>query len=275
MEGGVYPIVLGITEKNEPTLYRAALTPRAPEDNRALFQNVVVDADGHIDVDDKSLTANTRVSVPMEYIEGSKESGEAGPPNNIFFITKDVGGFLPPIAKLTHEQSMYWFLMGPTSNTAAQTGEPGATFSPFFGGPFMSRHPAVYMELLGDAIQTHQPDIWLVNTGFTGGSEAGDGTRIGIPETKAMVGAALRGEFDDVEFREDERFHIMVPKEVPGSKTATDLLVPRDTWEDPAEYDRQADAFAAQFLSHFQAKYAGDPSLADFEQFSPAPLESE
>ena len=273
MEGGVYPIVLGISPETEPALFGAAFTPRPPAENRALFQNVVVGEDGHVDVHDKSLTANTRVSVPMEYIPGSKESGEGGPPESIFFITKDVGGVLPPIARLTPESSMFWFLMGPTSTTAAEIGgQPGATFSRFFGSPFMSRHPAVYMEQLGNVIEAYQPKVWLVNSGFTGGPEGAGGQRIGIPETKAMVGAAMSGELDDAEFREDERFKIMVPWSIPGSESASNLLVPRHTWQNPAEYDRRADAFAKKFLDHFQAQYAGDPALAGFEQFSPAPL---
>jgi phosphoenolpyruvate carboxykinase (ATP) len=274
MEGGVYPIILGISAGTEPALFGAAFTPRPPAENRAIFQNVVVGEDGHVHVDDASLTANTRVSVPMEYIPGSKESGEAGPPQNIFFITKDVGGTLPPIARLTPESSMFWFLMGPTSTTAAEVGgHPGATFSRFFGSPFMSRHPSVYMEQLGGIIEAYQPKVWLVNTGFTGGPEGAGGERIGIPETKAMVGAALSGELDEVAFREDPRFKIMVPESIPGSETASDLLVARDTWKDKDEYDRRANAFAAKFLEHFQAKYAGDPALAEFEQFSPTPLE--
>lgn len=273
MENGVYPIVLGISAKTEPALHSAAFTPRPPAANRAIFQNVVVGESGEVEVDNASLTANTRVSVPMEYIPGSKESGYAGPPKNIFFITKDVGGVLPPIARLDAKQAMFWFLMGPTSTTAAEIGgQPGATFSRFFGSPFMSRHPLVYMDLLADTIDAHNPDVWLVNTGFTGGPEGAGGQRIGIPETKAMVGAALSGELGKIAFRHDERFNILVPESIPGSKTASELLVARDTWQDGAEYDARADAFAQLFLDYFRKKYAGDPKLADLQRFSPAPL---
>jgi phosphoenolpyruvate carboxykinase (ATP) len=273
VEEGVYPKVIGISSETEPALVEAAFTDRPPEANRAFFQNVVLGKGGEVDVNDASLTENTRVSVPMEYLPNAQEAMEGGPPENIFFITMDVGGVLPPIARLSGEQALFWFLMGPTSKTTAEIGaKPGATFSPFFGGPFMPRHPAVYMQQLAKTLDAYEPTVWLVNTGFTGGPKGDGGQRISIPDTKAAVGAALNGDLDRVAFTEDERFKIWVPDEIPGSKSASALLEARDTWQDPAKYDAFANNFAQLFLDHFRANYGDDPDLAAFERFSPAPL---
>ena len=275
MENGVYPKVIGISEATEPALFAAAFTERLPQENRAFFQNVVVGEDGAVDVDDAKHTQNTRVSVPMEYLPIAQEEMEGGPPQNIFFITMDVGGVLPPIARLDDQEAMLWFLMGPTSQTSAVVGaKPGATFSPFFGGPFMSQHPSVYMEQLAKTLDAHNPTVWLVNTGFTGGPKGEGGQRISIPDTKAAVGAALNGDLDPgkVTFTRDERFRLWVPDTIPGSESASALLVPRDTWEDPARYDEFADEFARLFQAHFDGTYGNDPKLASIRPYSPAPL---
>jgi phosphoenolpyruvate carboxykinase (ATP) len=275
LENGVYPIVLGVGEDTEPILFNASFTDRPPQENRAIFQNTVVGPDGKVDIDSSHYTENTRVSVPMDYIRGAKESktGEK-PPDNIFFITKDVGGVLPPMARLEAKQAMFWFLMGPTSTTSAEVGgKVGATFSRFFGAPFMSAHPEIYMKKLDELIDKHAPSVWLINTGYTGGPKDAGGQRISIPDTKAMVGAALSGNLDIAsQERFDERFKLWVPTEISGSASATALLNPRETWQDPAEYDTRADEFAKLFMDFFKRTYADDPKLAPFEEHSPQPL---
>jgi phosphoenolpyruvate carboxykinase (ATP) len=193
-----------------------------------------------LDFNDASLTENTRAAYPLAFIENAVIPSVGGHPKNVFFLTCDAFGVLPPIARLTHEQAMEQFLLGYTAKVAGtETGitEPQATFSTCFGAPFLPLQPKVYANLLGDRLRRHKTQVWLVNTGWTGGPY-GVGSRISIPYTRAMVRAALRGDLDSVEYRLDPVFGLQVPKLCPG--VPDKVLDPRETWQNKQAYDEQA-----------------------------------
>lgn len=193
-----------------------------------------------LDFDDASLTENTRAAYPLSFIENAVIPSIAGHPNNVFFLTADAFGVLPPIARLTEEQAMEQFLLGYTAKVAGtETGitEPQATFSTCFGAPFLPLKPKVYANLLGDRLRKHRAQVWLVNTGWTGGPY-GVGRRISIPYTRAMIHAAMNGDLNDVEYRLDPVFGLQVPKVCPG--VPSEILDPRQTWQDKEAYDIQA-----------------------------------
>jgi phosphoenolpyruvate carboxykinase (ATP) len=176
----------------------------------------------------------------------------AGHPNHIFMLTADAFGVLPPISKLTPEQAKYHFISGYTAKVAGTergVKEPVATFSTCFGAPFMPLHPSVYADLLGEKIDQHGAAVWLVNTGWTGGPY-GVGERFKIAHSRAVIRAAIRGDLDDVEYRQDPNFGFMVPTECPG--IPTELLDPRSTWADGAEYDVKAKELAHLFVENFK-----------------------
>jgi len=175
-------------------------------------------------------------------------------PRNIIMLTADAFGILPPIAKLTPDQAMYHFLSGYTARVAGTeigVTEPDATFSTCFGAPFMPRHPSVYGNLLKERIAKGNVDVWLVNTGWTGGSATAGGSRMPIKVTRALLNAALDGSLKSAEFRTDPNFGFAVPVAVPGVDSK--LLNPRDTWADPAEYDARAKALVGMFIANFAA----------------------
>ena len=179
-------------------------------------------------------------------------SGCAGHPQNVIFLTADAFGVLPPISHLSPEQAMYFFLSGYTAKVAGtERGikEPQATFSACFGEPFLPLHPSAYSEMLGERIRRHRPNVWLVNTGWTAGPY-GEGHRIAIPHTRAMVAAALEGTIDPAAGRPDPVFGVSVPRAVPG--IPDELLTPRDTWSDGAAFDRQAATLAGMFRENFK-----------------------
>jgi phosphoenolpyruvate carboxykinase (ATP) len=205
-----------------------------------------------LDLDSAALAENSRGAYPLSFIPNASTTGRAPQPKNVIMLTADAFGVLPPVAKLTPSQAMYHFLSGYTAKVAGTekgVTEPEATFSTCFGGPFMSRHPTDYGNLLRDLIAENKVDCWLVNTGWTGGAY-GTGSRMPIKATRALLAAALDGSLANVEFRTDPNFGFQVPVSVPGVDTK--ILNPRDTWADKAAYDAQAQKLVKMFIDNFQ-----------------------
>ncbi|MBB3611483.1 phosphoenolpyruvate carboxykinase [Rhizobium sp. BK602] len=244
-EGGCYAKTIRLSAEAEPEIY--ATTRRFG----TVLENVVLDEHGTPDLDDGSLTENTRSAYPLHFIPNASESGMTGHPETIIMLTADAFGVMPPIARLTPEQAMYHFLSGYTAKVAGtEKGvvEPEATFSTCFGAPFMPRHPTEYGNLLKELIARHDAGCWLVNTGWTGGAY-GTGRRMPIKATRALLAAALKGDLDDVEFRIDPNFGFAVPVAVEGVDSA--ILDPRSTWADGQAYDAQAAKLVQMFVSNF------------------------
>ncbi|MCI4662539.1 MAG: phosphoenolpyruvate carboxykinase [Neomegalonema sp.] len=245
-EGGCYAKTIKLSEKSEPEIY--ATTKMFG----SVLENVVMDEETReIDFDDASKTQNTRVAYPLHYIPNASETAMAGIPKNIFMLTYDAFGVLPPIARLTPAQAMYHFLSGFTSKVAGTekgVTEPEPTFSTCFGAPFMPRRPEVYGALLRDKIAQHGSTCWLVSTGLTGGAY-GTGSRMPIRTTRTLLTAALDGSLNAVEFRKDPNFGFEVPVAVEG--VADQILDPRRTWEDPAAYDETAAKLVKMFAENF------------------------
>jgi phosphoenolpyruvate carboxykinase (ATP) len=250
-EGGCYAKVIRLSEEAEPEIYA---TTRM---FGTILENVVMNmGDRSLDLDDDSLTENTRASYELHAIPNASPSGRAGQPRNIVMLTADAFGVLPPIARLTPDQAMYHFLSGYTAKVAGtERGlkEPQATFSPCFGGPFMPRHPSVYGRMLADMMQAHGADCWLVNTGWSGGGY-GVGERMAIRHTRALLAAALDGRLRDIPTRPDANFGIGVPEICPG--VPTEALNPRGTWADGAAYDAAAQRLTRLFADNF-TKFEG------------------
>ncbi len=245
-EGGCYAKVIRLSEEGEPEIYNT--TRRFG----TILENVVVDAeDRRIDLDDATHTENTRASYPISHIPNASRDGMCGHPKNIFFLTADAFGVLPPISKLTPDQAQYHFIAGYTAKIAGTekgVTEPQATFSACFGAPFMVHHPSVYAEMLAERIEEHNANVWLVNTGWTGGPY-GVGHRMKLSYTRAMVRAALNGELDDVPTKDDPVFGVAVPEHVPG--VPDEVLQPRETWSNKESYDKQAAKLAKLFQENF------------------------
>ena len=246
-EGGCYAKVINLSAEAEPEIYQT--TRRFG----TILENVGIDTDlRRLDLDDATLTENTRAAYPISHIPNATREGTGGHPKDVIFLTADAFGVLPPISRLTPEQTMYHFISGYTAKVAGtERGitEPQATFSACFGAPFMVQHPNVYAELLGEKIAKHNARCWLVNTGWTGGPH-GEGHRISIRYTRAMINAALNGELDAVEYTPDPVFGIQVPSSCPG--VPDEVLQPRGTWRDAQAYDRQAQQLAAMFVDNFK-----------------------
>jgi len=246
-EGGCYAKVINLSRKSEPEIYEC--TRRFG----TILENVAMDpATRSIDLDDSSITENTRASYPLQHIPNIVPEGYAGHPRNVVMLTADAFGVLPPIAKLTPEQAMYHFISGYTAKVAgteAGITEPTATFSACFGAPFMPRHPSAYAGLLAEKLRTHRADCWLVNTGWTGGPH-GVGSRMKISVTRALLNAALDGSLVGVQMDVDPYFGFQVPRSAPG--VASEVLNPRGTWTDPKAYDRQAAKLADMFIKNFE-----------------------
>jgi phosphoenolpyruvate carboxykinase (ATP) len=246
-EGGCYAKVIRLSKKNEPEIWDA--THRFG----AILENVAFDERTRaLDLDDQSKTENTRGSYPISFIDRTAPGGMAGHPKTIIMLTADAFGVLPPISKLSSAQAMYHFLSGYTAKVAGTergVTEPEATFSTCFGAPFMVHHPTVYAKLLGERIEKHAAECWLVNTGWFGGPY-GTGKRVAIPYTRAMVDGAIEGKLRDAEFRREPFFGLMVPAAVPG--VPNEALDPRAAWADTAAYDRQARKVAGLFFENFK-----------------------
>jgi phosphoenolpyruvate carboxykinase (ATP) len=251
-EGGCYAKMIRLSREAEPQIY--ATSRRFG----TVLENVVVDpVTRALDLDDGSLTENTRGAYPIEFIDNAVPSGLAGHPRNIVMLTADAYGVLPPIARLSAEGAMYHYLSGYTAKVAGTekgVTEPSATFSTCFGAPFLPLHPNVYAKGLGERIDEHQSRVWLVNTGWTGGP-FGEGSRMKIAYTRAMINAALAGALDAVAYRRHPVFNVDVPTSCPDVPAA--VLDPRGTWSDAAAYDAQAQKLAAMFVENFEA-FEGD-----------------
>ena len=247
-EGGCYAKVINLSAEAEPQIY--ATTGRFG----TILENVVVNsATGALDLDDASLTENTRGSYPIAFIDNAIPSGQAPHPDNIVMLTADAYGVLPPIARLTPDGAMYHFLSGYTAKVAGTekgVTEPKAAFSTCFGAPFLPLSPQVYAKMLGEKIARHKARVWLVNTGWTGGPY-GVGSRMKIAHTRAMIAAALNGELDSVTYQKHAAFNLEVPASCP--RVPASVLDPRQTWSDPAAYDVQAKKLAAMFVENFKA----------------------
>jgi phosphoenolpyruvate carboxykinase (ATP) len=255
-EGGCYAKVIRLSREGEPEIYET--TRRFG----TILENVAIDmATRHIDLNDDSLAENTRAAYPITHIPNITRAGRGGHPRNIIMLACDAFGVLPPIARLTSEQAMYHFLSGYTAKVAGtESGvtEPQATFSACFGAPFMALPPSVYAQLLGEKIARHNVAVWLVNTGWSGGPY-GQGQRVKLALTRAMVNAVLSGELHDSPTRPDPIFGLGVPLSCPGAPA--EVLDPRQTWSDPSAYDRKARELAAMFEANFKEN-AGDAPAA-------------
>ena len=252
-EGGCYAKTIRLSEKYEPIIWDAT------HQYGSVLENVIFDENSRtFDFDDGSITENTRVVYPIYLVSNYVEEGRGGHPTNIFFLTADAFGVLPPIAKLTKEQAMYYFLAGYTSKLAGtERGlgkEPQATFSACFGAPFLPLHPRVYAELLGQKIEKHNVNVWLLNTGWTSGP-FGVGERMYLPYTRAMVAAALSGELDSVAYETEPFFCLSVPTSCPN--VPAEILNPRTTWADKTAYDAQARGLIDRFEKGF-AEFKGE-----------------
>ncbi len=253
-EGGCYAKVIRLSAEAEPEIFKTTHT------FGTILENVVLDERGNLDLDDGSKTENTRAAYKLEQIANAHPEKRAGHPTSVIMLTADAFGILPPIARLTREQALYYFLSGFTSKLAGTeigVTEPQPTFSTCFGAPFLPQPPAVYAEMLGRKLDEHGAAVWLVNTGWTGGP-FGEGERMPIAATRALLHAALAGELDTVEYRTDALFGFEVPVEVPGVESK--LLDPRSTWGDPEAYDAKASRLAEMFRENFE-KF-DDPGLA-------------
>jgi phosphoenolpyruvate carboxykinase (ATP) len=255
-EGGCYAKVIRLSAEAEPEIF--ATTKRFG----TVLENVVINEHTReIDLNDFSLTENTRASYPIEQIPNAKLDGVGGHPRNIMMLTCDAFGVLPPVARLTPEQASYHFLSGYTAKVAGtERGmgkEPQATFSTCFGAPFLALPPTVYADLFAQKMRQHDTKVWLVNTGWSGGGY-GVGSRIKIAYSRAMVSAALEGKLDRVKYQKDPIFGLDVPAECPG--VPADILSPRGTWSDKSAYDQKARELVALFEKNF----------AQFEQAVPA-----
>jgi phosphoenolpyruvate carboxykinase (ATP) len=257
IEGGCYAKVIHLSAAAEPEIFRTTQT------FGTILENVVVDEQGVLDLDDDSKTENTRAAYKLEQIAHALPSKLAGHPSAVIMLTADAFGILPPIARLTRDQALFYFLSGFTAKLAGTeigVTEPQPTFSTCFGAPFLPQPPSVYARMLGEKLDRHDAAVWLVNTGWTGGP-FGEGTRMPIEATRALLRAALSGELARVELRTDELFGFEVPVEVPGVDAT--LLDPRSTWRDPAAYDAKARELAQMFRENFRSfEDAGDAVAA-------------
>jgi phosphoenolpyruvate carboxykinase (ATP) len=260
-EGGCYAKVINLDAKSEPEIFGAIR-------KNALLENVVFDENGKVDYEDGSKTENTRVSYPIEHIENHEPTLHAGHPQNIIFLTADAFGVLPPVSKLTKEQAMYYFLSGYTAKVAGtERGitEPVATFSACFGEAFLPLHPTVYGELLGKKIDGHNVNVYLVNTGWTGGVY-GVGHRMSIKDTRSCINAILDGSINSSEFTTTKTFRLHVPTTLGDLDPA--ILNPRNAWADKEEFDKTRDKLGQMFIDNYK-KYQGEDSKSDFSSAGP------
>ncbi len=253
-EGGCYAKVVNLSREAEPEIY--ATTGRFG----TILENVVVDPQARrVDFKDTRKTENTRASYPIDFIPNASTSGTAGHPSALVFLTADAFGVLPPVAKLSIDAAMYHFLSGYTAKVAGTergVTEPKATFSTCFGAPFMPRKAGVYADMLGQKLREHRAEVWLVNTGWSGGAY-GSGERMKLAHTRAMVQAALVGALAGVKTNLHPIFNLEVPTSCPG--VPDEVLEPRGTWDDPAAYDAQAAELAKMFRENFK-KFEGEVS---------------
>lgn len=252
-EGGCYAKTIDLSEEKEPEIYHA-IKPGALVENVTFFEGT-----NKIDFSSKAITENTRVSYPLSFISNALEPSIGKTPKNIFFLTADAYGILPPVSKLTPGQAMYQFISGYTAKVAgteAGVTEPKSTFSACFGAPFLPLHPGFYAEMLGKKMKEHEVNVWMINTGWSGGPY-GIGHRMKLPYTRAMITAALEGKLDQVEFEAHPVFGMLMPTSCPD--VPAEILNPRNTWADKDSYDSKAKALGAEFINNFK-KYASGVS---------------
>jgi phosphoenolpyruvate carboxykinase (ATP) len=250
-EGGCYAKCINLTEAQEPQIYRAIKFG-------ALLENVnFIEGTSEVDYSDGEKTENTRVSYPIGHIDNAVSPSRGRIPKNVFFLTADAFGVLPPISKLSPEQASFYFISGYTAKVAGtEEGvvEPQSAFSACFGAPFMPLHPGKYAEMLADRMKKNGANVWLINTGWSGGPY-GVGSRIKLRYTRAMITAALEGKLDSVTFEKHEILGLSMPKTCPD--VPTEILNPRNTWTDQAAYDNKANELAKKFVINFKKFEAG------------------
>ncbi len=252
LEGGCYAKTIRLAAEAEPEIWKAV------HSFGTILENVVVDEEGELDLDSDAKTENTRAAYKLEQIANALPTKQAGHPDAVVFLTADAFGVLPPIARLTRDQALFYFLSGFTAKLAGTeigVTEPQPTFSACFGAPFLPQPPEVYADLLGEKIDRHEPSLWLINTGWTGGP-FGEGHRMPIAATRSLLHAVLTDSLEHVEYREDATFGFRVPLTAPGVDES--LLDPRATWRDPEAYDRKARELATAFVGNF-AKFPDAP----------------
>ena len=261
-EGGCYAKCIDLSEEKEPDIFNAIK-------QGALLENIGFQGNSNIvDFSNTEITENTRVSYPIEHISNIAVPSVGKNPKNIFFLTADAFGVLPPISKLSKGQAMYHFISGYTAKVAgteAGINEPQTTFSACFGAPFMPLHPTKYAEMLGEKMKNSNVNVWLVNTGWSGG-EYGQGKRIKLKYTRSMISAALNGELEKVEFTKHSIFGIKMPESCSG--VPSEILSPRNTWTDENKYDKKANELAKAFIKNFE-KFA---NLANTEILESGPV---
>ena len=257
-EGGCYAKTIDLTREREPQIYDAIKFG-------AILENIGYESDGVTpNYADSSRTENTRVSYPLHHIANVVEPSVGGIPKNIFFLTCDAFGVLPPISKLTRGQAMYQFISGYTAKVAgteAGVTEPTTTFSACFGAPFLPLHPTQYAEMLGKKLDESNAAVWLINTGWTGGAY-GTGERMKLRYTRSMITAALNGALENVKFETHDVFGLLMPTECP--EVPAEILNPRNTWKDKAAYDAKAADLAGKFIKNFEkfAEFANAEIMA-------------
>ena len=253
-EGGCYAKCINLDPEGEPEIYGAIKFG-------SVVENVIIDSETKKpNYNDNSLTDNTRVGYPIDYISNAAVPGVGGIPKVVIFLTADSFGVLPPISRLGKDAAMYHFVTGFTSKVAGtERGitEPVPTFSTLFGEPFMPMDPNVYANMLGERIEKYDTKVYLVNTGWTGGPY-GTGSRMKLKYTRAMVTAALNGTFDNVKYKHDATFNLDIPQSCPN--VPAEIMNPRDTWADKAAYDAMAKKLAAMFQKNFAEKYPNMPA---------------
>ena len=261
-EGGCYAKCINLSQEKEPDIYQAIRRD-------ALLENLVVDDAGNIDFNSNAKTENTRVSYPIYHIENIvKPVSSGGHPNVVIFLTADAFGVLPPVARLTREQTMYQYLSGYTAKVAGTergVKEPSATFSSCYGAAFLSVHPTKYAEILGDKMVSHDTRAYLVNTGWVGGAY-GVGKRMDLPQTRRIIDAILDGTIENAEFEKMPIFNFDVPKALHDVDTS--ILNPRNSWADSAAYDTQARNLAQMFIDNFK-KFANTDAGKALESAGP------
>ncbi|MHA1990818.1 MAG: phosphoenolpyruvate carboxykinase [Candidatus Hodarchaeales archaeon] len=254
-EGGCYAKLIDLDPDKEPEIYKACFGEKSYLENGTIIEDVMVYPDGSYDLFDDRYTPNSRGSYPLEFLTNIKPTSIGDHPKTILFLTADANGVLPPISKLTKEQAMLWFLMGYTSKLAGtETGiiEPEPEFSRFFGAPFMPRYPDDYASLLGKKMQQHRVNVFLINTGWSGGPY-GVGSRMDIKLTRQLIEAALKNELDNVEYEEDSLFHLDIPKTCP--KVSSNILFPKNTWQNKQAFEERAKKLAKEFKKYFDKNY--------------------
>jgi len=259
-ENGCYAKLINLQADKEPEIFHAVFHDADYLEHGAIIENCMMYPDGCFDVDDERLTPNSRGSYPLTFLSNIKKSSKSSHPSTILFLTADANAVIPPIAKLNPEQAMLWFLMGYTSKLAGtETGivEPVSTFSRFFGAPFMPRNPDVYATMLGEKMKEYHAQVFLVNTGWSGGPY-GVGSRMDINLTRRLVEAALSGELKNVKYQENNLFHVSFPLECPG--VSSEILDPHNTWADKDAYNERAKKLASEFSAYFDKAY-GDKNI--------------